>query len=115
MCLFELPYIDKCVDTSDQMSFFTCPLAHTQKHIPNVMPMINIILLITNVFFIIKNLTCNNSTSYPPAQPINLKNNFDKFFFFDSFCLRRFCKVIKRKAILPNFNPYFFLVRHILI
>lgn len=108
MCLFELPYIDKCVDTSDQMSFFTCPLAHKQKHIPNVMPMINIILLITNVFFIIKNLTCNNSTSYLPAQPINLKNNFDKFFFFDSFCLRRFCKVIKRKAILPNFNQYFF-------
>lgn len=67
------------------------------------------------MFFIIKNLTYNNSTSYPPAQPINIKSNFDKFFFFDSFCLRRFCKVIKRKAILPNFNPYFFLVRHILI
>lgn len=60
------------------------------------------------MFLIIKNLTYNNSISYPPAQSINLKNNFDKFFFFDSFCLRRFCKVIKRKAILPNFNPYFF-------
>lgn len=67
------------------------------------------------MFFIIKNLTYNNSISYLPTQPINLKNNFDKFFFFDSFCLRRFCKVIKRKAILPNFNQCFFLARHILI
>lgn len=60
------------------------------------------------MFFIIKNLTYNNSTSYLPAQPINPKNNFDKFFLFDLFCLRRFCKVIKRKAILPNFNQCFF-------
>ena len=36
------------------------------------------------MFFIIKNLTYYNSKSYLPAQPINLKNNFDKFLFFST-------------------------------